>query len=129
MVRVRQNVVDSQRDKTPHGRLRQTVAGPRSRNARTAFAHAFTSRSRFAVSVREAPLALARGKQFSPHMAAVFALVFLFVLAAGGLLFKVLVAEASFGSIFALVTFLALAWGVFIGLFRLARGWEGESHH
>jgi hypothetical protein len=62
-------------------------------------------------------------------MAAVFALVFLFVLAAGGLLFKVLVGEASFASIFALVTFLALAWGVFVGLFKLSRGWEDESLH
>jgi hypothetical protein len=61
-------------------------------------------------------------------MAAVFALVFLFVLAAGGLLFKVLVGEATFGSVFALITFLALAWGVFFGLFKLARGWEGDTH-
>ena len=62
-------------------------------------------------------------------MAAVFALVFLFVLAAGSLLAKVFIGEGSIASMFALVTFLAMAWGVFFGLFKLARGWEGESHH
>jgi len=62
-------------------------------------------------------------------MAAVFALVFLFVLASGGLLFKTMLASASFASIFALATFLAFAWGVFIGLFKLARKWEGDVGH
>ena len=62
-------------------------------------------------------------------MAAVFALVFLFVLAAGGLLIKTMLAGASFASVFALVTFLALAWGVFFGLFKLARKWEGPYGH
>ena len=62
-------------------------------------------------------------------MAAVFALVFLFVLASGGLLFKTMVNGASFGSIFALATFLVLASGVFIGLFKMARGWENEVPH
>ncbi len=62
-------------------------------------------------------------------MAAVFALVFLFVLAAGGLLLKTMLAGASFASVFALVTFLALAWGVFLGLFKLARKWEGPYGH
>ena len=60
------------------------------------------------------------------HMAAVFALVFLFVLASAGLLVKTMLAGASVASVFALVTFLALAWGVFLGLFRLARKWEDE---
>lgn len=60
------------------------------------------------------------------RMAAVFALVFLFVLASGALLVKTIIGDGSFASIFALVTFLALAWGVFIGLFKLARGWEGD---
>jgi hypothetical protein len=59
-------------------------------------------------------------------MAAVFALVFLFVLASGGLLVKTMMSSASFASVFALITFLALGWGVFIGLFKLARGWENE---
>ena len=62
-------------------------------------------------------------------MAAVFALVFLFVLASGGLLFKVMLTGASAASIFALATFLALAWGVFFGLFKLARKWEGPYSH
>jgi len=59
-------------------------------------------------------------------MAAVFALVFLFVLASAGVLVKVIASDASWTSIFALVTFLALAWGVFFGLFKLARKWEDE---
>ena len=65
----------------------------------------------------------------SHAMAAVFALVFLFVLASGGLLVKTMLAGASFASIFALATFLALAWGVFLGLFKLARKWEGPYSH
>ena len=59
-------------------------------------------------------------------MAAVFGLVFLFVLASAGLLVKTMLSGATFASVFALVTFLALAWGVFIGLFKLARKWEDE---
>lgn len=62
-------------------------------------------------------------------MAAVLALVFLFVLASGGLLFKTLVGDGSFASIFALITFLALAWGLFIGVFKLARTWESDAGH
>jgi hypothetical protein len=62
-------------------------------------------------------------------MAAVFALVFLFVLASGGLLVKTMLVGASFASIFALATFLALAWGVFFGLYKLARGWESDLGH
>ena len=62
-------------------------------------------------------------------MAAVLALVFLFVLASAGLLIKTMLAGASFGSIFALATFLALAWGMFIGLFKMARKWEGPASH
>lgn len=60
-------------------------------------------------------------------MAAVLALVFLFVIASGGLLVKTMLAGASLGSIFALTTFLALAWGVFIGLFKLARQWDHDA--
>lgn len=55
------------------------------------------------------------------------ALVFLFVLASAGLVVKLLVSDASWTSLFAMVTFLALAWGMFVGLFRLARKWEDES--
>jgi hypothetical protein len=62
-------------------------------------------------------------------MAAVFALVFLFVLASGGLLFKTMLSGASFGSIFALATFLVLASGMFVGLFKMVRGWENEVPH
>lgn len=62
-------------------------------------------------------------------MAAVFALVFLFVIVAGGLLFQVFTSALDFGSIMATVMFLALAWGVFFGLFKMARGWEGDAEH
>jgi hypothetical protein len=63
------------------------------------------------------------------RMAAVFALVFLFVLAAGGALVATMFDGASLGTIFALTTFLALAWGVFIGLYRMMQGWENETPH
>ena len=112
--------------------MRQSVAGTAPESAhrvREVDRGSRPARSRFAIAARKSHLALARPKQFARHMAAVFALVFLFVLAAGGLLLKVLVNEASFASIFALVTFLALAWGVFVGLFKLSRGWEDESLH
>jgi hypothetical protein len=59
-------------------------------------------------------------------MAAVFALVFLFALAATILFLKSL-AIASFGTILAGATFLALAAGVFLGLYRMAKKWEDET--
>ena len=58
-------------------------------------------------------------------MAAVFALVFLFALASTTIFLKGL-GVASFGTILAGATFLALASGVFFGLFRLAKQWEGD---
>lgn len=60
-------------------------------------------------------------------MAAVFALVFLFVVASVGFMFKALPEHVGFGSIAMIVTFAAMAWGLFIGLYRLARGWENET--
>lgn len=63
------------------------------------------------------------------RMAAVLALVFLFVLASVGLLFKTLTGDGSLASLFALATFVALASGVFIGLFKMARRWEDEVSH
>jgi hypothetical protein len=60
-------------------------------------------------------------------MAAVFALVFLFVLASAGLLVKVIINDPTFATMFALMTFLTLAWGVFLGLFKMAKGWENEA--
>ena len=60
-----------------------------------------------------------------PSMAAVFALVFLFALASATLFLKVL-SGASFGTILAGIAFLALASGVFIGLYRMAKRWEDE---
>lgn len=85
---------------------------------------------RCAISARHGRLALARPKQLlAPNMAAVFALVFLFVVVGGGLLAQVFTSSIDFGSIAALTTFLALAWGVFFGLFKMARSWEGEANH
>lgn len=62
-------------------------------------------------------------------MAAVFALVFLFVVVAGGLLAQVFTSSLDFGSIAAIITFGLLSWGVFFGLFKMAKGWEGEANH
>lgn len=62
-------------------------------------------------------------------MAAVFALVFLFVVVGAGLLAQVFTSSIDFGSVAALVVFSALAWGVFVALFKMARGWEGEANH
>jgi hypothetical protein len=70
---------------------------------------------------------VARAAQSTARMAAVFALVFLFALASTGLLVKVITGDASWTSGFALVTFVALVWGVFLGLFSMARRWEGEA--
>jgi hypothetical protein len=58
-------------------------------------------------------------------MAAVFALVFLFALASTVIFLKGLVG-ASFGTLLAGFTFLALASGVFLGLYRMAKKWEGD---
>lgn len=60
-------------------------------------------------------------------MAAVFCLVFLFALAAVTLLFKPFVGDASFGGVFALATFVLLASGVFVGLFKMTKKWEAEA--
>ena len=60
-------------------------------------------------------------------MAAVFALVFLFVLASVVLLFKVFVASVAFMNVFALLTFVLLASGVFVGLFKMTKEWEHEA--
>lgn len=61
------------------------------------------------------------------RMAAVFALVFLFVIASIGLLVRVCADGASWGSMLALATFIALAAGVFVGLYRMAKRWEREA--
>jgi hypothetical protein len=60
-------------------------------------------------------------------MAAVFALVFLFVVASIGFMVKALPATLGFGSILATACFVALAGGLFVGLYKLARGWENEE--
>ena len=59
-------------------------------------------------------------------MAAVLALVFLFVLASIGL-FVMVVVHGSWASLFALAIFVAMAAGVFVGLFKMARGWERDA--
>ena len=60
-------------------------------------------------------------------MAAVFALVLMFVLASVGLLFRVFVGDPTVTSILTFTLFVALASGVFVGCFRLARGWDAEG--
>jgi hypothetical protein len=91
--------------------------------ASTAFAQRIRDFDRFGAGYAGTQDAIA------PRMAAVFALVFLFVLASGGLLVKTMLVGASFASVFALSTFLALASGVFVGLFKMARRWENEAPH
>jgi hypothetical protein len=59
-------------------------------------------------------------------MAAVMALVFLFVLASVGLLAKVFV-DGSWISALAMLTFVPMAAGVFVGTFKMARRWEREA--
>lgn len=61
-------------------------------------------------------------------MAAVFALVFLPVLACVALFAKMLRGDVSFSTGLASMCFIALATGVFYGLYRMAKHWEGEHH-
>jgi hypothetical protein len=86
------------------------------------------SRKWFAIFGVERGRAAGMPEALRRRMAAVFALVFLFVLAAGTVLAKVFIGDGSLSSVFALVTFLALAWGVFFGLFKMSRGWENEPN-
>jgi hypothetical protein len=60
-------------------------------------------------------------------MAAVFCFVFLFALASITLLWKPFSDGASFGGILAMATFILLASGVFVGLFKMTRSWENEA--
>jgi hypothetical protein len=59
-------------------------------------------------------------------MAAVFALVFLFAVASIALLGPVFVGQLSLVSLVAFGLFVALAGGVFVGCFRMARTWEAD---
>lgn len=59
-------------------------------------------------------------------MAAVLALVFLFVVASIGFMLKSLHGGLTFGSVAMVMTFGSLSVGLFLGLFKLARGWEEE---
>jgi hypothetical protein len=61
-------------------------------------------------------------------MAAVFALVFLPVLASVALLAKVVSGGITFSTALAFGCFIALASGVFYGLYRMAKQWEGDHH-
>jgi hypothetical protein len=60
-------------------------------------------------------------------MAAVFCLVFLFALASVFLLVKTIVAGAGLASVVAMLMFVALASGVFLGLLKMTKGWEAEA--
>jgi hypothetical protein len=59
-------------------------------------------------------------------MAAVFLFVFLFGLASIGLLYSSFVG-GSIAGMFALVCFVLLAAGVFVGTFKMTRKWEDEA--
>ena len=59
-------------------------------------------------------------------MAAVFALVFLFVVASIGFMLKAAPA-LSFGTFAGMLAFGLMAAGIFVGLYRLARRWETET--
>jgi len=97
--------------------------------ARTRFAHPLRCArdSHFATRVRRDRQA--RLPQLRAAMAAVMALVFLFVLASVGLLFRVFVGDPTVTSIFTFILFFAMASGVFIGCFKMARKWEGDPGH
>jgi hypothetical protein len=60
-------------------------------------------------------------------MAAVMALVFLFVLASVGLMVKVAAGGLTVSTFLGMTAFVAIAIGVFVGTFRLARTWENET--
>jgi len=61
-------------------------------------------------------------------MAAIFALIFLFVVGSVGFMVKTVMGSGfSLGSTLALSCFVAMASGLFYGLFRLARRWEDEE--
>lgn len=77
----------------------------------------------------QASCEVAAGTPVANHlaMAAVFALIFLFVCASIGFMVKALPDTWSFGTVAMLVTFIAMASGIFIGLFKLARRWEDEE--
>ena len=55
------------------------------------------------------------------------ALVFLFALAAIGLMVKIAIGGLSFATGFAMFCFVALAAGVFIGTMIQAKHWENET--
>jgi len=59
-------------------------------------------------------------------MAAVFVLVFLFALASVGIVVSIV--GTSIAGIAMATLFIAMASGVFLGLYRLAKEWEGPAH-
>jgi hypothetical protein len=59
-------------------------------------------------------------------MAAVFVIIFLFALASTSLFLNG-ISAASLGSMMAGAAFLALAAGVFLGLYRMVKHWENEA--
>ena len=62
-------------------------------------------------------------------MAAIFALVFVFILAAALFMIGGLFGGLSIASIAAVAIFIALASGVFIGLLRMMKHWETDEIH
>ncbi|HEU0035793.1 MAG TPA: hypothetical protein VFQ53_34510 [Kofleriaceae bacterium] len=62
-------------------------------------------------------------------MAAVFALVFLPVLASIALMLGAFHGSLTYGTALALACFSAMATGVFYGLFSMCRRWEATDNH
>jgi hypothetical protein len=64
------------------------------------------------------------------QMAAILCLVFLPMIAAVGFMVGVAGGEHSLSSIFSGLIFATLGFGIFIGMFKMARTWEGpeDSH-
>jgi hypothetical protein len=72
-------------------------------------------------------LAAARWSQSCVRMAAVFALIFLFAFAAVLLMVMTFGGDMTTGVMLARFAFVALASGVFLGLYRMMQGWDAED--
>lgn len=64
-----------------------------------------------------------------PVMAAVLCLVLLPLMAAVGFMFGVVQGELTAASVLGGLTFILLGGGMFVGIFKMARGWEAETDH
>ena len=62
-------------------------------------------------------------------MAAVLCLVLLPLMAAAGFMIGVVYCELSVASVICGLTFILLGGGMFVGMFKMCRGWEDEANH